>query len=215
MRELVARFVFLLLLPLSIYILSFVIHFHMLPHYGPGAPFHEMAFNCRFSPPAGLQLDQQKGVADRLHADARCKWSGCPACEAVRPLGMWSAIVSLNRRMLSANAGVTRKHAFGSGWLDWPFNMQPVFYWQMVSRVGWWFYALVAERVGVAVMATMAAAAGGSDDDVPTMALLTRRTLAPIALPPSTPPLSTHGSGTAMPGARSIARATRSSGCSR
>mmetsp|Transcript_14724 Transcript_14724/g.24533 ORF Transcript_14724/g.24533 Transcript_14724/m.24533 type:complete len:206 (-) Transcript_14724:168-785(-) len=39
--------------------------------------------------------------------------------------------MDLNVRMLTANANVSTKHSFGSGWLRWPFNSAPIFYWQM------------------------------------------------------------------------------------
>lgn len=57
-----------------------------------------------------------------------CAVHGCDGCEGVEPIGLLGAIVALNARMLSANAGITRGHAFGSVWHDWPRNRRPVFY---------------------------------------------------------------------------------------
>ncbi|KAL1511646.1 hypothetical protein AB1Y20_004938 [Prymnesium parvum] len=124
MREFAARFVLLLLLPLAIYVFSFVAHFHAVPHYGPGGVFHGLDFNCRLLPPHGVALTPE------LLAHRACRWRGCAACAEVEPLSVWGAIVSLNRRMLSANAAVTKTHAFGSRFHEWPFNSQPVFYWR-------------------------------------------------------------------------------------
>ena len=33
--------------------------------------------------------------------------------------------------MLSANAGIRRAHAFGSGWVWWPLGSKPVLYWKV------------------------------------------------------------------------------------
>lgn len=126
--QVAARFVLLLLLPVLIYMLSFVVHFLVLPHYGPGGSFHGQDFTCRLLAPPGLNASDLAYLYNHNH----CRWSGCHSCASVEPLGMWGAIVALNRRMLSANAHVTNKHAFGSRFLDWPFNSQPVFYWNLV-----------------------------------------------------------------------------------
>ena len=46
-------------------------------------------------------------------------------------LSLFGAILALNKRMLTANAGIRKQHSFGSGWLAWPLNSKPVFYWKL------------------------------------------------------------------------------------
>ena len=38
---------------------------------------------------------------------------------------------------VSANAGIRRGHAFGSGWVHWPLNSKPVFYWRRDLDEAW------------------------------------------------------------------------------
>lgn len=123
------RFVWLLLLPLTIYMLSFVAHLRLLPYSGPGDLFHDAPFRCR------LLLRPIHVPAGQLPSLPRPR----PECGGVHQLGMLDAIVALNRRMLSANAGIKRGHAFGSGWLMWPLNSKPVFYWKhdLPHAAGW------------------------------------------------------------------------------
>ena len=155
-----ARFMWLLALPAAIYVMSFVAHVKLLPLTGAGDKFHGASFRCRLAfPPrraeglrarldgmaasrgwaaaaagtralasGGVPLPSVEGAAEAYHG---CTLRGCDGCEGVEPLGLFGAIIALNRRMLSANAGIQRGHAFGSGWLLWPLNSRPVFYWKL------------------------------------------------------------------------------------
>ena len=83
LRELILRLVLLLLLPLAIYVASFVGHMLLLTHYGTGCAFHKLPFNCRLLPPAAFSARNVSIDVD----DVRCKWAGCSACEvnALKP----------------------------------------------------------------------------------------------------------------------------------
>ena len=112
-----SRFAWLFLLPLTIYILSFVAHLWLLPYTGPGDQFHDLPFRCRLTfPPRG------GSTGEPLH--------GCDDGN-VEVLSLFGAILALNKRMLTANAGIRKQHSFGSGWLAWPLNSKPVFYWKL------------------------------------------------------------------------------------
>ena len=70
-------------------------------------------------------------------ADPRCEWRGCNKCAEQPELGMFAAIWRLNARMLSANAGIKKGHNFGSTFIHWPLNSQPVFYWYKPYLLKW------------------------------------------------------------------------------
>ena len=128
-----SRLVWLLVLPASIYIACSVLHLRLLRFTGSGDAFHTPDFRCR------LALEEaSNGGARPTHPFPGCIAIGCDACAHVTPLSLPAAVVALNRRMLSANAGITRTHSFGSGWRMWPLNSKPVFYWQngSVGRPG-------------------------------------------------------------------------------
>ena len=128
--EFCARFATLLVLPAATYLLSFVLHLWMLPNVPPGNPkavgFHTEPFTCRMRGPGG--------VTTPTEPVNRCVHAGCERCEGVEPLGLLRAIWVLNKRMLSANAGIKTGHHDGSGWLHWPLGITPVYYW--TSRGG-------------------------------------------------------------------------------
>ena len=48
LHEFGLRFATLLLLPAAFYATTFVLHFVLLPHSGPGDKFHNLAFRCMF-----------------------------------------------------------------------------------------------------------------------------------------------------------------------
>lgn len=71
--------------------------------------------------------------------------------------------------MLTASAGLTAEHPFGSRWYSWPFNNKPVYYWNLDSIAnlpGWrakiffsgnpalWLMATAGVILALAVMAT-------------------------------------------------------------
>ena len=132
------------MLPLAIYVASFVVHFLLLPYDGPGSVFHDRAFKCWMRPepqaaerwsawggarwPIAAWLRPQSAPPSSLAPD--CHHLGCKSCDATPTMGVLASIVDLNKRMLHANAGVKTTHNFGSNWLSWPLNSQPVFYWR-------------------------------------------------------------------------------------
>ena len=127
--EFCARFFWLLALPAAIYVACMAVHIKLLPHTGRGDNFHDARFRCR------LQLAPRGSLGHAVaHSPAApfpgCLAAGCERCADVEPHGLWGAIVALNQRMLSANAGIKRGHAFGSGWKMWPLGSKPVFYWK-------------------------------------------------------------------------------------
>lgn len=46
-----------------------------------------------------------------------------------KTLSFWQKFTELNKTMLSANAGITSEHPFGSRWYSWPADHKPVYYW--------------------------------------------------------------------------------------
>mmetsp|Transcript_36607 Transcript_36607/g.108811 ORF Transcript_36607/g.108811 Transcript_36607/m.108811 type:complete len:298 (+) Transcript_36607:31-924(+) len=124
--EAMARLVWLLLLPATIYLGSMALHLKLLPFAGRGDNFHpkpcRLGLAPRRDPDTGAVLGPATPQAD-------CIAAGCAACRGQFPLSLPAAISSLNARMLSANAGIKKQHTFSSGWAHWPFGSQPVFYW--------------------------------------------------------------------------------------
>jgi len=95
---------------------------------GPGDKFHAVNFRCMHGPPDPLKPPSE--------ADP-CAYQGCKACEKAEVPSMLQAIWILNKEMLSANAHIKTGHSFGSGYLSWPLNSQPVFYWQQTQKAQW------------------------------------------------------------------------------
>mmetsp|Transcript_27266 Transcript_27266/g.81193 ORF Transcript_27266/g.81193 Transcript_27266/m.81193 type:complete len:352 (+) Transcript_27266:1-1056(+) len=126
--EAMARLVWLLLLPATIYLGSMALHLKLLPFAGRGDSFHPKPFRCRLG--LAPRRDPDTGaVLGPATPQADCIAAGCAACRGQFPLSLPAAISSLNARMLSANAGIKKQHTFSSGWAHWPFGSQPVFYW--------------------------------------------------------------------------------------
>ena len=125
--EFALRFACLLLLPALFYVGTFVLHFLLLPHTGPGDKFHNIAFRCMLDgPPVAGPSDLRT-----------CTYKGCRPCEKVVLPSLLGAIWQLNKEMLTANAHIKTGHSFGSGYLSWPLNSQPVFYWQQTQNARW------------------------------------------------------------------------------
>ena len=123
LHSFVARFFWLLVLPFSIYLLSFVAHLRLLPYSGPGDGFHDLSFTCRLMlPPSATAAIGRMGPRWHWWETRSCNVAGCDHCEGVHLLSVLDAIVALNKRMLSANASIKRGHAFGSGWQMWPLS---------------------------------------------------------------------------------------------
>ena len=98
LKELLQRFVLLLLLPIGIYLLSFVLHLWALPSYSSGKAhlFHDPQFNCRFLAPS--QADVNINMSTFSLRDPRCGWQGCANCAKLPSLGIFGAIWRLNTR---------------------------------------------------------------------------------------------------------------------
>merc|ERR1740124_813956 len=121
------RLVALLLVPALFYYASFVLHFHFLPHSGPGDKFHTADFRCMLDGPPVASPWELK----------HCSYKGCAPCASLTAPTTWGAVRALNAEMLSANAHIKTGHAFGSGWAGWPLGSTPVFYWQEAHQGMW------------------------------------------------------------------------------
>jgi len=122
----------LLLVPGAVYVSVFAIHFHLLPHSGPGDAFMSARFqstlvsNPNYNPAASMPF------TDRF--------------------------AELNKAMHSYELALNNSHhPYSSGWLSWPFLKRPVYYWTAGKEyiylqgnpIIWW--GLIAGVVIVAV----------------------------------------------------------------
>ena len=94
----------LALIPVTVYVLSFWLHFALLPQSGDGDAFMSTGF-------------QQTLKGSNVY-DAHAK------------MGFWSKFFELNNEMYQANRTLTAGHPYGSKWYSWPFDIRPVYYWQ-------------------------------------------------------------------------------------
>ncbi len=102
-------FLVILLIGFLVYIIPFYTHFKLLPNSGSGNAFMSQAFQ-----------QELKYGRENIY----------------QPLNFWQKFSELNKTMLSANAGLTTEHPFGSRWYSWPLNSKPVYYWNQETIDG-------------------------------------------------------------------------------
>lgn len=98
------QFAILILVPLSLYVTLFAVHFALLPNSGEGDAFMSARFqstligNTNYSPLAKMSFPAK--------------------------------FVELNQEMYQANKTLTATHPYGSHWYSWPLELRPIYYWQ-------------------------------------------------------------------------------------
>lgn len=95
----------LIIVPISLYVLPFWIHFALLTDSGPGDAFMSAAF--------------QAGLRGNVYA------LGDP----LQGLGFLDRFLELNRVMYRASADLHATHPYSSKWYTWPFMVRPVCLW--------------------------------------------------------------------------------------
>lgn len=104
-RRLASGVVFLVILPLAVYVSTFVIHLQLLTKSGPGDAFMTQGFRKTLS-----------GSAEHDSQD-------------IRPLNLVQKVAELNMEMYRSNATLTATHSYASKWYTWPFMQRPIYYW--------------------------------------------------------------------------------------
>jgi dolichyl-phosphate-mannose--protein O-mannosyl transferase len=107
--EAIISFFIILFLGLITYILPFYLHFRLLTQSGPGDAF--MSTDWR---------NELKYGRENVY----------------QPLNFWQKFTELNKTMLTANAGITAEHPFGSRWYSWPLDKKAVYYWNQENTPG-------------------------------------------------------------------------------
>lgn len=92
------------IIPVTIYVSSFWLHFALLPSSGEGDAFMSQQF--------------QSTLIDN------------PAYDRSTHMSFVSKITELNITMYRANRDLTATHPYGSRWITWPFLERPIYYWQ-------------------------------------------------------------------------------------
>ena len=108
-KESLVSLLFLLLIGFTVYLVPFYIHFQLLPNAGTGDAFMSQQFQ-----------QELKYGRENIY----------------QPLNFWQKFSELNKTMLSASAGLTTEHPFGSRWYSWPLNSKPVYYWNQETIDG-------------------------------------------------------------------------------
>lgn len=99
-------FVCLLVVPGTLYLLQFWLHFSLLTHSGTGDAFMTPAFQST--------LKASSYVAD----------------SALKAPSFWEKFLELNRVMYQANVNMKAGHPYSSPWFTWPLMIRPIFLWQ-------------------------------------------------------------------------------------
>ncbi len=107
--EAILSFLIIVTIGFIIYTIPFYLHFKLLPNSGSGNAFMSQAFQ-----------QELKYGRENIY----------------QPLNFWQKFSELNKTMLSANAGLTTEHPFGSRWYSWPLNSKPVYYWNQETIDG-------------------------------------------------------------------------------
>jgi len=94
--------IFLLVIGFAVYAIPYAIHFKLVPESGPGDAFMSSAWQ-----------QELKYGRDNIY----------------QPLSFFQKFFELNKTMLSANAGITAEHPYGSRWYSWPIDRKPIYYW--------------------------------------------------------------------------------------
>ncbi|WP_263147866.1 phospholipid carrier-dependent glycosyltransferase [Pseudomonas sp. RIT-PI-AD] len=89
----------------SLYLLVFAVHLHLLPHSGPGNAYVSPAF--------------QQTLEDSPYAGR----------DDIQPLSFFGRLVELHQAMYAANQRMGG-HPYSSRWYQWPLNEKPLAYWR-------------------------------------------------------------------------------------
>ena len=54
----------------------------------------------------------------------------------VKPLSNWQKFIELNNKMYFYNASIKEGHINGSKWFQWPFGIEPIWYWTKTDNIG-------------------------------------------------------------------------------
>lgn len=104
-RRLGAVIISLVVAPLTVYFVSFGVHFHFLPASGTGDAFMSPAF--------------QRTLSGSRYADRA----------DIKPAGIFEKFIGLNREMFRSNRRLDATHPYSSKWYTWPLMTRPIFYW--------------------------------------------------------------------------------------
>lgn len=104
-RDLAVKACLFLIIPFTIYFLSFAVHFALLFKTGPGRDFMSPGFQKTLQ---GSQYQNDDGVS---------------------PLGLFAKFTELNRVMYSSGMGIDASHPYSSKWYTWPVMQRPIYYW--------------------------------------------------------------------------------------
>lgn len=91
-------------LPVSLYLSAFWLHFQLLPASGDGDAFMSIRFQQT------LQGSQYYVAGSHM--------------------SYWDKLIDVNREMYNSNKRLTATHPYGSRWYTWPLEQRPVYYWQ-------------------------------------------------------------------------------------
>eukprot|EP00002_Diphylleia_rotans_P039942 TRINITY_DN9383_c0_g1_i1.p1 TRINITY_DN9383_c0_g1~~TRINITY_DN9383_c0_g1_i1.p1 ORF type:complete len:618 (-),score=96.70 TRINITY_DN9383_c0_g1_i1:183-2036(-) len=104
-RDWFSRGFFLLCIPLTIYLISWILHFHYLPLSGPGDGLIPKEVQKRF-------------IGNKFANDT-----------SVQPAGLFEAIAKVQIKMYVHNKAITQPHGSMSSWWSWPFMVHGMGYW--------------------------------------------------------------------------------------
>jgi len=99
------KFVFFIVVSLSVYLLIFFVHFKLLPKSGPGDAFMSREFQ--------LTLEENK----------------ISPVEGEKSLRFGKKFIELNKTMYTASANLEATHPSASRWYQWPVMKKPIWYW--------------------------------------------------------------------------------------
>ncbi len=99
-----AELALLLLIPISLYVSVFWIHFQLLPHSGDGDAFMSPKFQSTLI--------------------------GSPYYDPNARMSFIAKFIELNKEMYLANQSLTATHPYGSHWYMWPLEIRPIYYWE-------------------------------------------------------------------------------------
>jgi dolichyl-phosphate-mannose-protein mannosyltransferase len=94
----------LVILPISVYLSSFWLHFQLLPNSGDGDAFMSTTFQSTLK--------------------------GSPHFDPQAHLSFFSKFFQLNAEMYHANETLTATHPYGSRWYTWPLEQRGIYYWE-------------------------------------------------------------------------------------
>jgi dolichyl-phosphate-mannose-protein mannosyltransferase len=94
----------LALVPLSIYVGVFWVHFQLLPQSGDGDAYMTPNFQATLTGSTYFNPSVHMSFMDKF--------------------------IELNKEMFTANQTLTATHPYGSRWYTWPLELRPIYYWE-------------------------------------------------------------------------------------